>query len=196
MFWFAVWLLWQIFRGLVKVLKWSYLAVVYWGGLFVLVHEKFHLWAARFVGARCLSFGYDADDQQYSLEFEASPRQLLVINTAPILLAPPAYAFFYYSFRVEFLYSLLLFALGLGFGMASLLSFQDSASVLLSASLFQPISSLFGVVIHLPFAVVNSPSLLLDEYPFVAQIAFSVFLALLASPFPVQSFLATHGVPL
>lgn len=195
MFWFAIWVVYQTVRVAIKSIYWVYLAVVYWGGLFVLLHEWLHLFAAKLVGAQCLRYEFEASEEQFSLEFDATLRQIAVINIAPLVLAPLSVAAYYYFFKLSTGYALVLLPIALGLGMAASPSLTDSASVLFSCSVFQPVSSVLATALHLPFLLFNLPSLLFDEFRFVSQILFSVFLALLASP-SVSIRSLTHGVPL
>lgn len=188
--WFLVFLLVEGVRFLGKLVWWSYLALTMLSAVFAYVHEGAHLLACKLLRVPHTFRGYDAVEESLVVEFEGSLWQASLVNIAPLLLVVPAY----YSFEIFFSTGSVLrwffFIAGLGLGSSFLPSRMDSR-VVLSASPFAPLQSLFALI-HLPFFILQLPSLVSSEYPHILKIVCSFVLFLIASPVPVFSI--TRGV--
>jgi hypothetical protein len=165
--------------AVVKLVEYLWLAITIWSSVFVQVHESMHRMMADILSVRYQDRGVQDDKEAYVLEFEPrTPRQVFLINLAPLLLAPFAFALFYIGWNTDWYFAIPAFLLALGLGMQSLPSFADAWAIVCTLSIRQPVSSVAGSVVATPFALVQSPSVLKGvSWLFVCQFSFACLLA-------------------
>lgn len=193
-FWFLLWVVWQAGRFSLKLIWWLYLLLQVLAYAFAYLHEGAHMLACWILRVPHSFEGYNKSREQFSVSYEAPLWRASLINLAPLVLVIPAFLCFQIFYSLESEIQWLFLLLGLGFGFSCLPSYPDT-TVLLDVHPFRPISS-FLALLHLPFFLLQLPSLVSSEYPHALKIVAGFFIYAVASPVSIRSVLSiTYGVP-